>query len=111
MDIMTIFYGIIVIFGGYMVVSAFGMRKKGEINKTIINQEELVNCKDKQGFIDFIYWKEAVLGGVFCAMGILGILNNIVFEAKVVSMIELVIFLGSFLWFQNELGKARKKFF
>ena len=111
MSVMTIFYGIFVLFGVYLIISPLYMKKSGEIGATIITEEEVKKCKDKQGFIAFIYWKEMILGVVFIIVGLSGVLNELMWEVKVVSVLGMVALLAAFFWFQNNLSTARKKFF
>lgn len=111
MSVLTIFYGIIVVFGAYLIISPMNMKKSGKIGSLIITEEETAKCKDKQGFIDFIYWKEMVLGIVFMIVGVIEILNDGIWGVKAVSIVGMLIFLATFLWFQNNLTTARGKFF
>ena len=62
------------------------------------------------GFIAFIYWREAVFGGIVVLVGLIGIINELTNFLGKLTLLELVIFLGSFLWFQNSLKTAREKF-
>lgn len=109
-DVMTIFNAIIVIFGLYMVIAALKMKKSGEISSTVIAQEEIASCRDKNGFIDFMYWREAAFGGIVFLMGVLGLVNDLVISLGKFSLVQMVLFLGAFFWFQHELGKARRTF-
>ena len=106
MKVMVVFDAVILLFGIYMVISSLQMKKSGRINAMVIAEEEMKKCKDTAGFIAFIYWREAVFGGIVALVGLIGITN---FLGKL-TLLELVIFLGSFLWFQNSLKTAREKF-
>jgi len=107
MKVMLVFDAVILLFGIYMVISSLQMKKSGRINAMVIAEEEMKKCKDTAGFIAFIYWREAVFGGIVALIGIINELTN--FLGKL-TLLELVIFLGSFLWFQNSLKTAREKF-
>lgn len=110
MGIMTIFDIVIVFFGSYMIVSAFIMKKSGKISSAVIANEEIASCKDNEGFIAFIYWKEALFGGVIVLVGILGLINDLVISLGSFNLIEMVLFLAAFIWFQQQLRKARSRF-
>lgn len=110
MDVMMIFDVIILVFGAYMVISALRMKKSGIINSTVISSEEIASCKDTAGFIAYIYWKEALFGGLIMVVGILGIVNTLVISLGVFNLMEMLIFLAAFIWFQYELRQARKRF-
>jgi len=64
----------------------------------------------KKEFIAFIYWKEAVFGALIIAVGVLGIINDKVVSLGAFNVVELLIFLAAFLWFQSQLRKAREQF-
>lgn len=110
MNVMLIFDVIIVVFGAYMIFQGFGMKKKGEISSVLITPEEILKCKDKNGFISEMYWKEAVFGGAIIIVGILGLINDLVRELNVMNVIRVAGFLVMFVWFQTSLQKARGKF-
>lgn len=110
MDVMFLFDIVIMLLGIYMIFAAFKMRKTGEISPVIITPEEIARCRNKSGFIAFMYWKEAVFGGVLAAVGVLGVVNDKVIALNAYNVIELLLFLAAFLWFQEELRKARAKF-
>ena len=94
MKVMVVFDAVILLFGIYMVVSSLQMKK----------------CKATAGFIAFIYWREALFGGIVALVGLVGIINELTNFLGKLTLAELVIFLGSFLWFQNSLKTAREKF-
>lgn len=110
MDVMLLFDVVILIFGVYMMGSALRMKKTGVISQTVITPEEIAKCRDKQGFIAFMYWKEALFGGLIALVGLLGIINNLVVSLGAFNVAEMLVFLAAFLWFQNELRRAREKY-
>lgn len=110
MEVMLIFYVVMMGFGVYMIGAAFKMKKTGEISSAVITEEEIAKCKNKQGFIEFVYWKEAIFGVMIILVGALGIINDKVVSLGIFNIVELVVFLGAFVWFQNSLRKAREQF-
>lgn len=110
MDVITIFDVVITIFGLYMIGAALKMKKTGEISSAVITAEEIARCRDKKGFIAFIYWKEAVFGALIVVVGILGIINDQVVSLGIYNLVEMVVFLAAFLWFQSQLRRAREQF-
>ena len=107
----TIFDLIAVIFGIFMIGSGLNMKRTGEISTIIMTAQEIEKCRDKAGYIAYIYWKEAVFGGLFILVGIMGVINAFVVNRGFwLNAIDLVIFLGAFLWFYHELAEAREKF-
>ncbi len=110
MDIMLLFDVVILIFGLFMIFSALRMKKTGVISTVVITPEEIKRCKDKEGFIHFLYWKEALFGGLVVIVGILGLVNDLIVSLGAFNVVEMLVFLAAFLWFQNELRRARKIF-
>lgn len=110
MDIMTVFDIVILVFGVYMVAAALQMKKTGKISSAVITVEEISRCRDHEKFIAFIYWKEALFGGIIILVGILGVMNDLVVSLGVINIIEMLVFLAAFIWFQYELKIAREKF-
>ena len=110
MKVMLVFDAVILLFGIYLVISSLQIKKSGRINAMVIAEEEMKKCKDTAGFIAFIYWREAVFGGIVALVGLIGIINELTNFLGKLTLLELVIFLGSFLWFQNSLKTAREKF-
>ena len=49
-------------------------------------------------------------GRVKKSVGVLGVLNETVMPIGKASILEVIIFLAAFIWFQNSLAKAREKF-
>ncbi len=110
MDVMLIFDVVIAIFGVYMIAAALKMKKTGKISSAVITAEEIARCRKTKEFITFIYWKEAVFGALIIAVGVLGIINDKVVSLGAFNVVELLIFLAAFLWFQSQLRKAREQF-
>ena len=102
---MLVFDAVVALFGAYMIGSALHMKKSGRINSMVLAQEEL-----KKGFIDFLYWREMLFGALVLIVGVLGVLNETVMPIGKASILEVIIFLAAFIWFQNSLAKAREKF-
>ena len=106
MDVMLVFDAVVALFGAYMIGSALHMKKSGRV----LAQEELKKVKDTKGFIEFLYWREMLFGALVLIVGVLGVLNETVMPIGKASILEVIIFLAAFIWFQNSLAKAREKF-
>ena len=107
MDVMLVFDAVVALFGAYMIGSALHMKKSGRINSMVLAQEELKKVKDTKGFM---YWREMLFGALVLIVGVLGVLNETVMPIGKASILEVIIFLAAFIWFQNSLAKAREKF-
>lgn len=110
MNVMLVFNVIIGVFGFYMIISALKMKKSGEINSSVITKEEIASCRDREGFICFMYWREAVFGMVLVLWWILGMVDEFVASLEKFSLVQTLLFLAAFIWFQHGLLEARKKF-
>ena len=111
MDVMIIFTAIIVIFGLYLVITALKMKKNGEISSAVLAKEELASCRDKAGFIDFMYWREALFGGMMILLGVFNIMDEYLFSlVRIYKLIPTFLFLVSFVWFTHGLRTARERF-
>lgn len=111
MDIMMIFDLLIVVFGVYMVIAAFKMKKSGVINTVLITPEESAKCSDREGFIGDMYWREAFFGALMALLGAVGFVNDRIVSLGGWNIVEMIVFLAVFLWFQWSLNRARKQFF
>lgn len=109
-SVMLLFDIVVLIFGIYMIGAGLKMKKTGEISSAVITAEEIAKCRDKKGFIAFIYWKEAIFGGVVALVGVLGIVNEAIVSLGVLNIIEMIVFFATFIWFQIQLRTARKKY-
>jgi len=110
MKVMLVFDAVILLFGIYMVISSLQMKKSGRINAMVIAEEEMKKCKDTAGVILFFFFREGGGWGGGGLVGLIGIINELTNFLGKLTLLELVIFLGSFLWFQNSLKTAREKF-
>lgn len=111
MDIMTVFDLVIFGFGIYMVAAALKMKKTNVISTVLITAEESAKCTDKEGFIRDMYWREALLGALMILLGALGVVSDCIVSLGAFNIVEMVLFLAVFLWFQRGLSRARKQFF
>lgn len=111
MDIMMIFNAILTLFGCYLMVSAFKMKKTGEISRLLVAEEEQGHCKKKKAFIESIYKKEAILGGVMAVVGILGFVHKMGYTFPYAKIVETVLFFLVFLWFSREMRNAKAQYF
>ena len=111
MEIMTIFDLLIFVVGVYMVIAALRMKRTGVISTVLVTEEESHSCVDKEGFIRDMYWRETLLGALMVLLGIFGVLNDRVISFRAGGIVEMLVFLAAFLWFQWGLNRARKKFF
>ena len=104
MNTMMIFAIIVMILGVYLVIAAIRMKKSGRIGAGIITKDEINHCKDPKGFIRFMYRKEILFGIITILVG-----ASVFFHQKS-SLLEMIVFLVAFVWFQYSLRTARDAF-
>lgn len=108
MDVMTIFDVVMIGLGVYIAAAAFNMKKNNEIGTVILADEEVNKCKDKTGFIAYIYWREAVLGAALILYGAIGLLDKYIFKlGGFLNYIPIILLLLVFAWFYKGLQSAR----
>ncbi len=57
MDLLMMFDVMMLCLGVYMTVAAFVMKKSGRIRAVILTEQEIAVCRDKNGFIAYMYWR------------------------------------------------------
>ena len=72
----NVFDALVIVCGLYMAYCAVMMKAKGRINSGVVMSRNLdeSQLKDKQGFIDYIWWKLLVVGLLCAASGIFNII-------------------------------------
>lgn len=110
MDIMTVFDGIMLIFGFYMAAAAMKMKKSGRIGNVMLTEEENASCRDKEGWINYMYWREAVFGGILVLTGGSGVASDLLFSAGYWDYVKMVLFFLAFCWFYGSLRRARQDY-
>lgn len=111
MDVMMIFDVVMIGLGVYMMITAWNMRRKNEIGTMVLAEEELARCNDKEGFITYIYWREAVMGGALIMYGVIELLDKYIIKiGGVLDYVPIVILLIVLAWFYKCLQNARKQF-
>lgn len=107
---MPVLDAVIAIMGVYLIFAGWKMKKTNEISVLLIAEEERKKCKNKERFIQDIYWKEMTFGVVMTIVAVLGFINEFVTKLGKFNYIELAVFLLVFIWFQHELVAARGKY-
>lgn len=107
---MPVLDAVIAMMGVYLIFAGWKMKKTNEISVLLIAEEERKKCKNKEGFIQDIYWKEMAFGVAMTIVAVLGFINEFVTKLGKFNYIELAVFLLVFIWFQHELVAARGKY-
>lgn len=111
------FYSIIDIIvlgcGLYCIYSAYKMKTKGDISSSILfsNTADAVKCRDKAGYIAYMFPKMALFGVITTIYGITGLVSSYVMNLGFGQIIVMVVFFVVLIWFAVETKKAYRKFF
>lgn len=109
--ILSVFDGVILLFGLYLFFSGMKMYRTKEIGTLILTEEEVNRCEAKKELADYFYWREEVMGGVFVLFGIVRLLDKYVL--KIGGMLDIAMMVAllitAFCFFKS-LSNARAKF-
>ena len=123
---MILFDIIATVLGIYVIFRSIVMKKKKEIPVLFVGADDVKNCKDPEGFCNFLFPRALVFGIVCVVFGVVAFyldgglarFNVYVGESlatpswgKTVNIILLVIFLASWFWFSFGIKKGKEKFF
>lgn len=112
MDFMVVFDIVIGVLGIYLIYIAAQMKKKGEISNVLVNPEEITKCRDKKGFIDYIYNRVMIFGAVSMIFGVLGGINDCLYSfGKFYEVASATVYVLSWLWFTYQFRKGKEQYF
>lgn len=111
MNAMIIFGGALIIIGIYLIIQAVKMKSTNEIaGNIVLSEEDVLKCKDKKGFISYIYGREVVTGVAVIVIGIALIVKELVATLTLVANGVIIVALVIILLFFNSLKEARSRF-
>lgn len=111
MNVMIIFGGALVLVGIYLIIQAVKMKKTNELaGNIVLSEEDVMKCKDKKGFISYIYGREVVTGIAVIIIGIALIIKEVVTISAIITDGVIIVALIIILLFFNSLKEARNKF-
>ena len=111
MNVMIIFGGALILVGIYLILQTVKMKNTNEIaGNIVLSEEEVMKCKDKKGFISYIYAREVITGVAVIMIGIalivkeLGLITTIIADGVIIAALIII------LLFFNSLKEARNRF-
>lgn len=111
MNVMIIFGAAIIFIGIYLIVQAVKMKNSKElIGNPILAEEDARKCKDKTGFITYIFGREVAAGIAVIILGVALVAKELFAGAAMIANIVIVLTLLVVLFFLYALGEARKKY-
>lgn len=114
MNDFTAILSIIILGSGiYCLYAAYMLKAKGVINKTILlgKDVDVKKCKDKDGYIKYVFPKVLLLGIVALIYAAVDLINGYVVKIAIPWMIMMVVFLGVLIWFGAVTSKASRRYF
>lgn len=103
---------IIAAYGAYLIYGAFNLRKNGEIGGAVWSKDlPMRKCKDKEGFIKYMFPRLLVSGILVLINGILGVLDDKMGLPLIISLIPMAIILFVVVWYIIFAKKAQKMYF
>ena len=110
MNYSIIIDAVTLILGIYIVCVSVRMKKRGKIESTFVADEDMKKIKDKAGYIEYMYPKSLIFGGVIVAISIVAVISDFLKKIPYWSYIEMIVFVLIIIWFSNMLRNAREKF-
>lgn len=110
MDMMLVFFVIIILVGIYMGVQTLQMRKNNRVSNVFFAKEEIGKCKDEAGFAMEIWKRTAIFSLISLVIGLLGIGNKLLFSMKWLDYVIMILFLAAFIFFTSCLQNVKGKF-
>lgn len=108
----NLFDYLIILSGLYLVYTAVNMKQSGEVKTGVIVSKDVdVNrIRDKEGFINYMYGRALVIGGLAIAVGGVGVLSTYLNWPGYLSLLATGGYLIVIICFAVASAKARKKF-
>ena len=111
MNAMVIFGVALVFVGSYLVSQAAKMKKTNDVaGNIVLSEEDVLKCKDKKGFIEYIYFREVLTGIAVIGIGISLVVKELVASAVIVANGVISVALVIILYFFYSLKEARNKY-
>ena len=118
-NMMLIFDVIVLVLGVYILYQARFMKVNQEVPSLFVSAQETRHCRNRKGFINFLYSKANIFGVVDIVYGLEGLYDD-GFTAwneslpkvnTAVNIIVLLGFLSVWIWFSVQLRKGKNEFF
>lgn len=107
---LVIFDVVILIYGGYTIYSALNMKRTRRLNSFLTGSDSTSSIRDVQGYIDYIFGRILVMGGMAVIFGIVGLINDYVTPIPNVLRAMVLLFLTVCVWFYVSINRAKSRF-
>lgn len=101
-----------IIGGGYLVYAGIVMKTQGKIvNNVVMNKgADESALRDKEGFINYLYWKLIAIGAVVILAGVANVVNDLTTQLAIISTLSSIAFFAAIVVYAVFVNKALKKF-
>ena len=103
-DVVILFYGV------YTIYSSIKMKQTQKLSNWLVGMETASAIRDTKGYIDFIYKRIIVMGGMALVFGAVSLVNDSVMPITHVMQAMVVLFLAVCVWFYLTVRKAKEKY-
>ncbi|MCI8483707.1 MAG: hypothetical protein HFH41_05145 [Lachnospiraceae bacterium] len=105
---LILFDVIIFIYGVYTIYSSIQMKKTRKLSNWFIGNATTI--RDAGGYIDYIFGRTLIMGGMAVLFGIVGFVNDYVKPVPDVMRVLLLLFLTVCIWFYVSINRAKRQF-
>ena len=98
--------------GAYLLYTGVVMKVQGRIISNVVLRKNTNedSIRDKEGFIQYLYWKLAVIGIVIILSSIASLFSGSMGDSNVVSTLTWAVFLAAIIAYAAVVNKAMKKY-
>lgn len=107
---MLIFDVIIFAYGIYTIYAAINMKKTNQLNTWFTGNKAEGLIRDIRGYIEYIYGRTIVMGGMAALFGVVGFINDFVIAVPQIMKGALILFVTVCIWFYITMTKAKRNF-
>ena len=99
---------IVLLVGVYAFYSCYLMKTTGEVKTKLVlsDHTDINKCKDKKGFIDYMFLKLLILGIVSVVYGVVGLIDTYVTPLGIAQLVLMLVFIIYLIWFALKSKKA-----
>lgn len=105
---LILFDVIIFIYGVYTIYSSIQMKRTRKLSNWFIGNA--ASIRDAEGYIDYIFGRTLIMGGMAVLFGAVGFINDYVKPVPDVMRVLLLLFLTVCIWFYVSINRAKGQF-
>ncbi len=110
MQMMALFDVVILGYGLYIVYGAVRMKRTRQLSSWLMGSRPAASMRDVQGYIDYIFGRIVLMGGIAAVFGAVGLYNDLVTPLPWVMRALVLLFLVVCVWFYVSMNRAKRRF-